>query len=43
MGKVAKRDALGQAELESLVVLALDEAKRLGADQAEVAAHRWVR
>ena len=40
MGNVAKRDALGQAELESLVSLALEEAKRLGADQAEVAASR---
>ncbi len=40
MGKVAKREALGQAELESLVALALDEAKRLGADQAEVSASR---
>ena len=38
MGKITKRDSLGGAELESLITLALDEAKSLGVDQAEVAA-----
>ena len=38
MGKVTKRATLGRAELENLVALALDEAKSLGVDQAEVAA-----
>ncbi|MBT8105287.1 MAG: metalloprotease PmbA [Woeseiaceae bacterium] len=38
MGKVAKRDALGQVELENLVSLALGEAQRLGVDEAEVSA-----
>ncbi|MGB5689436.1 MAG: DNA gyrase modulator, partial [Woeseiaceae bacterium] len=38
MGKITKRESLGGAELESLVTLALDEAKRQGVDQAEVAA-----
>lgn len=38
MAEVAKRESLGREELESLVALALDEAKRLGVDQAEVAA-----
>jgi len=33
-----KREALGREALESLVALALDEARRLGVDQAEVAA-----
>lgn len=38
MGNIAKRESLGRAELESLVSLALDEARKLGADQAEAAA-----
>ena len=38
MGTVAKRESLGRAELENLVTLALDEASRLGVDQAEAAA-----
>ena len=38
MGKVTKRATFGRAELENLVALALDEAKSLGVDQAEVAA-----
>ena len=38
MGTIAKRESLGRAELESLITLALDEAKNLGVDQAEVAA-----
>lgn len=38
MGKIRKSASLGRAELESLVGLALDEAKALGVDQAEVAA-----
>ncbi len=38
MADIAKRETLGRAELEGLVGLALDEAKRLGVDQAEVAA-----
>jgi PmbA protein len=38
MGQITKRASLGRAELESLVGLALDEAKALGVDQAEVAA-----
>lgn len=37
MSKLAKRAAPGRTELENLVSLALDEAKRLGVDQAEVA------
>jgi PmbA protein len=38
MTEIAKRDSLGKDELEGLVTLALDEARRLGVDQAEVAA-----
>jgi len=38
MGTIIKRASLGRAELESLVTLALDEARNLGIDQAEVAA-----
>jgi PmbA protein len=38
MGTIAKRESLGRAELENLVTLALDEARRLGVDQAEVVA-----
>jgi len=37
MGEIANRDAMGRKELEALVHLALDEAKRQGVDQAEVA------
>ncbi len=37
MGTVARRESLGRAELEKLVALALDEARQLGADQAEAA------
>jgi len=38
MAEIAKRESLGREELESLVALALDEARTLGVDQAEVAA-----
>ena len=38
MSALAKRESLGPQELESLVRQAVDEAQRLGADQAEVAA-----
>ena len=38
MGTIAKRAVLGGDELERLVTLALDEATKLGVDQAEVAA-----
>ena len=38
MGTLAKRESLGRDELEKLVALALDEARSLGVDQAEVAA-----
>lgn len=38
MTEIAKRETLGRQELENLVALALEEAKRLGVDQAEVAA-----
>lgn len=38
MAELAKRKLLGTEELESLVGLALNEARRLGVDQAEVAA-----
>ena len=38
MGTIAKRESLGRIELEELVTLALDEARRLGVDQAEVVA-----
>lgn len=42
MGTLAKRESLGRDELEKLVSLALDEAKSLGVDQAEVAASQDV-
>jgi PmbA protein len=38
MGKVARRESLGQDELEKVVKIALDEACDHGVDQAEVAA-----
>jgi PmbA protein len=38
MAQIAKRESLGREELENLVALALDEARNLGVDQAEVAA-----
>lgn len=38
MAEVARRESLDRAELEGLVNMALDEARRLGVDQAEVAA-----
>ncbi len=38
MGTVAKRGSLGAQQLEDLVALALQEAQRLGVDQAEAAA-----
>ena len=38
MAEIAQRGSLDRDELESLVTLALDEARRLGVDQAEVAA-----
>ena len=38
MTKITNRGSLGKQELESLVSLALDEARRLGVDEAEVAA-----
>lgn len=38
MAEVTKRESLGRDELEKLVTMALDEAQRLGVDQAEVAA-----
>ncbi len=38
MAEIAKRESLGREELENLVALALDEARSLGVDQAEVAA-----
>ena len=38
MAEIAKRESLGRDELEGLVALALDEARQLGVDQAEVAA-----
>ena len=37
MGKITKRESLGRAELESLITMALDEARAKGVDQAEVA------
>lgn len=37
MEKVATRESLGRDQLEDLVGMALDEARKLGADQAEVA------
>ena len=38
MGEITKRASLGRAELENLVGVALDEARSLGVDQAEVSA-----
>ncbi len=38
MGNITKRDSLGRAELEKLVALALEEARKAGVDQAEAAA-----
>ena len=38
MAEMVKRESLGREELENLVALALDEARALGVDQAEVAA-----
>jgi PmbA protein len=38
MGDIATTESLGQQELEALVQMALDEARRQGVDQAEVAA-----
>ncbi len=38
MREIAQRESLGREELEGLASLALDEARRLGMDQAEVAA-----
>jgi len=38
MGTISKREALGAQQLEDLVSLALEEARRLGMDQAEAAA-----
>lgn len=38
MAEIAKRESLSTKALEGLVALALDEARRLGVDQAEVAA-----
>jgi PmbA protein len=38
MAQIAKRESLGREALENLVALALDEARNLGVDQAEVAA-----
>ena len=38
MGTMTKRETLGRAELEHLVSLALDEARKAGVDQAEAAA-----
>ena len=38
MGTVSKRESLGTQQLEDLVALALEEARRLGVDQAEAAA-----
>lgn len=38
MADVLKRESLGKEELENLVGLALEEARRLGVDQAEAAA-----
>lgn len=38
MADIAKRESLGKQALENLVALALEEAKKLGVDQAEVAA-----
>ena len=38
MDELVSRESLGPQQLEKLIELALDEARRLGADQAEVAA-----
>jgi len=38
MGKLARQEPLGREELETIVRMALDEARDLGTDQAEVAA-----
>jgi len=38
MGTLSNRESLGGEELEKLIALALDEAKKLGVDQAEAAA-----
>ena len=38
MAEITKRESLGREALENLVGIALDEARRLGVDQAEVAA-----
>ena len=38
MGNITKRASLGREDLESIVALALDEARKLGVDQAEVGA-----
>lgn len=38
MSEIAKRESLGREDLENLVALALEEARNLGVDQAEVAA-----
>lgn len=38
MAKLARRESLGREDLESLVQLALDEARQRGIDQAEVSA-----
>lgn len=38
MSEIAKRESLGDAQLEKLVALALDEASSLGVDQAEASA-----
>ena len=38
MAEITKRESLGREALENLVEIALDEARRLGVDQAEVAA-----
>lgn len=38
MAKIARREALGRDQLEGLVALALDEARRHGVDQAEAVA-----
>jgi PmbA protein len=38
MGTVSKRESMGAKQLEDLIALALDEAVRLGVDQAESAA-----
>ena len=42
MAEVTKLESLGRSELEGIVALALDEARDLGVDQAEVAASQDV-